>query len=115
LIALRAAHPALWSLAFESLDSTDSSVYAYLRSVEGDAVLLVANFGGEATAEYALSATGLSLAPGRYLVTDLLAASEGASPSPLTVEPDGSVSGYQPLPELPSSGALVLQLAPAGQ
>ena len=116
LITLRAAHPALRSLAFESLESAGRSVYAYLRSVEGDAVLVVVNFGAEATAEYALSSSALSLPPGRYNVTDLSAGrGEVASPSPLTVEPDGSISTYQPLPELEAQSALVLQLLPEGQ
>jgi glycosidase len=112
LIALRAAHPALRSLAYQGLESADRSVHAYLRFVEGDAVLVVLNFGDEATAHYALGSPAISLLPGRYKATDLMTGGEVA---PLMVEQDGSISTYQPLPELPARGALVLQLVAEGQ
>ncbi|MEJ2736741.1 MAG: alpha-amylase family glycosyl hydrolase [Anaerolineae bacterium] len=107
LIALRTAHPALRSLAFQPLESAERSLYAYLRHVEGDAILVVLNFGDSVATEVNLGIGESSLPAGGYAAVDLLS---GEQVAPLTVDPDGGVRGYEPLTELPARRALILHL-----
>ncbi len=108
LVALRHAHPSLRSRAFQAAESTDGSIYAYLRHAEGEMVLVVLNLGAGVASEYALNLADTSLDPGPYTAIDLLTGTEAAL---LGVESNGAINGYQPLPELPARSALVLQLA----
>ena len=107
LIGLRGAHPALRSLNFQPFESAERFLYAYLRHVGGDAILVVLNFGDSVATEVSLGAAKSPLPPGHYAAVDLLS---GEQIAPLTVEAGGGVSRYEPLPELPARSALVLQL-----
>ena len=109
LIALRNGHPALRGFAFQPAESSHPSLYAYLRYVEAEAILVVLNLGNKSTNEYAVNMRSSSLSEGRYVVVDLLTGTEAA---PLVVEAGGAFNGYQPLSELPAHSALVLRLDP---
>ncbi len=112
LIAARNNHAALRGLGFQALESGAAKVYAYLRHVPDEAILVVVNFDDEATSEYALSLDDAPLVAGRYAAVDLLTGTEVA---PLLVEADRAIGGYQPFPELAPQDAVVLQLTDEGR
>jgi glycosidase len=109
LIILRRTHPALGVGGFSPVDSAGHRVYAFLRHVPDEQVLVVINFEDKAATDYALSLAEGSLSPGGYTVMDLLTGLEAA---PLTVAEGGGFEGYLPLPELPARNALILGLVP---
>ncbi len=109
LIALRRTHPALGFGDYLPVDSADSRVYAFLRQVPGEQLLVIVNLGPNPAADYGLSLRNGPLAPGTYTATDLLAAARAVS---LTVDAGGSFGGYQPRAELPGQSALILHLVP---
>jgi alpha-amylase len=112
LIAARNNHAALRGLGFQALESGAAKVYAYLRHVPDEAILVVVNFDDEATSEYALSLDDAPLVAGRYAAVDLLT---GTGVAPLLVEADRAIGGYQPFPELAPQDAVVLQLTDEGR
>lgn len=95
LIQLHTARPALAQGSFTTLTAEgETGVAAFLRVAEGDAVLVVINFGTEEVSGVQLSAAGSDLAAGRYTAAPLLGEETGAA---LTVGEGGPIAGYTPL------------------
>ncbi|MCO6449349.1 MAG: DUF3459 domain-containing protein [Caldilineales bacterium] len=105
MIRLRQTHPSLRVGELIPVKSEPTSVYAYLRHVEGETVLALLNLGDEAVSDYALS-----LANGPL--------TNASDPQPLFGEGEvtapalndaGGFNSYRPLPELaPQSAAIIL-------
>lgn len=108
LIALRNEHPALMVGDYVKVDSGGQPVYAFLREVQGETLLVVINLNREAISDYALSVDSTPLT-GTVHAVDLLGGVEIASP---VLNASGGFSDYKPLDELPPRMGLVIQLNP---
>jgi alpha-amylase len=110
LIHLHSARPALATGSFTPLSAEGHpSVAAFLRVAEGDAALVVINFGAEELSGVTLSAAASDLAPGSYQAEPLLGEEAGAV---LTAGEGGTIEGYAPLPVLAPQTGYVFGLAP---
>lgn len=109
LIALRNNHVALRTGALVMLESGNSSVLAFLRVAPQERVLVVINLGDAPVTDYALQLAASDLR-GAFTPVSLLEPGLGA---PLTFDPAGAVTGYQPTPELAGARAYIYQLQPA--
>lgn len=108
LIHLRAAHPALGSGEFVPLKTSDDAAVAYLRRVDGQTVLVLANLGSQPLSGVALSSAGAVFPAGRYVGKPLLG---GTEPVPLRVVNDGRLREWAPLAELKPFESHVIELA----
>lgn len=106
LIGLRNAYEAMRVGDTYLVESDHDAVYAILRYVEGEAVLVVVNLAVEPVGDYGLT---LSAGPLGAVsnVEALLGEGELVVPD---VTPGGGFSYYRPLPELPARGSLILLL-----
>ncbi len=93
LIHLRKQNEALAVGRLIPLTSGDPHVAAYLRRAGSDAVLVVANLGGEPAAGIAIASADSVLPAGTYMPRSLLGGPGGA---PLRVSPDGRIRAYAP-------------------
>jgi alpha-amylase len=108
LIHLRATNPALARGELVPLESSDSTVVAYLR--RGDRpVLVVANLGGSSAERVTLASAPGALPPGGYSARPLLGT---AAVAPLRVTGDGRITGYLPAGRLAPREFRILELAP---
>ncbi len=106
LIHLRDDYPALHGGVQKPVRSTAPAVYAYLRHVGLEDILVVANFSGSAVSDYRLSTTGSPIPPGSYFTRMLLGT---GTPASIIVDGHGGFSDYQPLPTLaPRTGYVIL-------
>lgn len=108
LIRLRADHPALRGITLILVESNSSAVYAYIRSGDGETLLIVVNLSSKPVTDYALTLLDSSLP---LLHSASLLFGEGQS-APLTSNNAGGFEDYKPLPELPPYAALVILLEP---
>lgn len=109
LVRLRNEHAALRIGKPYFLEIDPAPVYALLRASPEEAVLVVLNLGKEPLREYNLTLKSGPL-QGRYRVVGLLGEGEF---SDLEANSEGGFDEYLPLPELPPSARLILQLQPA--
>lgn len=106
LIHLRSAHEALSVGDFVQIETDHPQVYAYLRRAGGEAMLVVANLGGEPVDQYHLAINGRELRRvGR--VQELLHGVEAVAP-PRASGP--GTQGYQPIGTLRAKTGYVLSL-----
>jgi glycosidase len=110
LIHLRGAQSALSGGALVPLQSTDSSVAAYVRTDGERPVLVVANLSDTPRAGVRISTGASGLRPGRYVRTDLL---RGGAASPVNVARNGGISAFVPVATLAPLEAYVFELASA--
>ncbi|HYJ79772.1 MAG TPA: alpha-amylase family glycosyl hydrolase, partial [Longimicrobiaceae bacterium] len=108
LIHLRTATPALGWGDFASLGTGNGAALAYLRRVDGQAVLVLANLGGERLSGVELASAQRVLPAGRYTATPL---EGGGSASTVRVRGDGKVAGWSPVAALEPFAVHVLELS----
>jgi alpha-amylase len=109
MMNLRAVTPALTQGDIVPLDAGNDAVVAYLRRMDKQIVLVVANLGATPLGNVALRSNGGAVTRGRYAVRSLLGGRAAAS---LTIGADGRIAGYVPLPELSARRAYVFALRP---
>lgn len=107
LIHLRAANDALGAGELVPLSATSDAVAAYLRRIEGRAVLVVVNLGAARLAGVRLSSHDRALPPGGYVLRGLL---DGPSGSRLSIGAAGRLRDYAPLPSLAPMTAYLWEL-----
>lgn len=106
LIHLRSEHAALRLGIRTPLQSSKNEVYAYLRHLEGEDILVLLNFSGQAIDDYQLTLSESDIAAGVYSPCDLL---NDAKVAELTVDVNGGFSNYQPVSLLePHEGYIIL-------
>ena len=105
LIRARAELPALRHGEIVPAIPSDAKVYAALRVTEDETVLMLVNL-----AEAPLSGVTLEWAesPLRGTLQPSVILGEG-QPAPLTVNDQGGVEGYLPLPELPANSTIIVR------
>ena len=108
LIHLRGAIPALAGGALVPMQSTDSSVAAFIRTDGDRPVLVVANLADTPRAGVRISTGASGLRPGRYVGTDLL---RGGAGSPVNVARDGGIRAFVAVATLAPLEAYVFELA----
>jgi len=94
LMHLRQATEALATGRLIPLSTASPQVTAYLRRAGNQAMLVVANLGGEPVSGVTISSGDGALRPGRYVPRNLLGVRRGAA---LSVSPAGRVERYRPL------------------
>jgi alpha-amylase len=107
LIVLRKAEVSLRRGAYKSIDTGNNGVYAYMRSSGSDVIFTVLNMTNTAQNNVALSVGGTSIPGGSYKLSNLLNASQVATP--VTVS-GGNVSGWVPYASIPAGGSYILKL-----
>lgn len=106
LIHLRNNHVALRRGELVPLESTCRPVYGFLRHFEGESILVLLNFAAREQTGCTFSLPAGNLAPGDYLVRELLTDVEAVR---LTVDASGGFSNYAPLETLaPREGYILL-------
>ncbi|HLF89600.1 MAG TPA: DUF3459 domain-containing protein, partial [Anaerolineales bacterium] len=108
LIALRNEHPALMVGDYVKVDSDSQQVYAFVREVPGETVLVVINLNREPVSDYSLMLESLPFS-GTVQATDLLGGVAIASP---VFDENGGATGYKLLAEIPPRIGLVILLQP---
>jgi glycosidase len=108
LIHLHIGTPALAHGSFAALKSSSPSVAAFVRQAQGQAVLVVLNFGRQPVASPTLALAQSDLPVGSYQPQSLLG--DSAAAAPLTVGAGGAIAGYTPLPALPARTGYVFML-----
>ena len=108
LIHLRMDYPALQVGDLWLVQSSSNQVYALLRHLEGEAVLVVVNLGSEAVSGYTLRLDEGPL--GEVTAAELLLG-EGEVTVPV-VNPSGGFEPYQPLAELAPYESVLIRLSP---
>jgi glycosidase len=109
LIHLRTNHPALQTGEYSPVDSKDEHILAFLRSNAEENVLVVINLSGESASDYDLTLEEGALL-GNYQAI-LLYGGE-AELLQLAANAAGGFDSYQPAPEIPASGTIIIQLQP---
>lgn len=107
LIRLRAGDEALRVGAFVPLDADQPQVLAYLRHSGGSVTLVVANMGLREATDVALTSGGGALPAGAYAPVEVLA---GARAQATSVDEEGRLVGYVPLPSLAPRTAYVIRM-----
>lgn len=106
LIQLRMGYPELRAGDLWLVKSSSNQVYAFLRHLEGEAVLVVVNLGGAPVSGYTLRLDEGPL--GEVTAVELLLG-EGQVGIP-AVNPSGGFEPYQPLAELAPYASLLIRL-----
>ncbi|MGH7638096.1 MAG: alpha-amylase family glycosyl hydrolase [Gemmatimonadaceae bacterium] len=107
LIHLRSEKPALANGMLIPLETSDSSVVAYVRTDSARPVLVIANLAEAPKTGVRVSSRLSGLAPGRHLATDLLG---GTSGQRLSVGRGGILAAQVPVPTLAALQAYVFEL-----
>ena len=108
LIRLRQEQAALRAGDMALVEGGSNKVYAFLRRVDDEAVLVVVNLSSEPVEEYALALEQGALGDA---VSATLLLGEGEVSAPV-VKAGGGFEGYKPLPALPPRSSTVVRLAP---
>lgn len=107
LIHLRNDHPALQTGGYSPVDSQSNHILAYLRNNQDDLDLVVINLSEQPVSEYALTLANGALS-GRYQAS-LLYGTDAKLPD-LESSAGGGFDAYQPRPEIPGEGILIIHL-----
>jgi alpha-amylase len=108
LIHLRADNPAIGHGALIPLETSDSSVAAFLRQDGDRTVLVVANLSEHARHRVALATLDMVLPRGTYYPRNLLGREKGAT---LLVGSNGRIGSYRPLVSLEPLTGYVFELS----
>lgn len=108
LIQLRVKVPALTSGDYRPINTGSSRIYAAVREMEGQSILIVMNLGNKPVSDYSID-LDLILPAGTYTAAPLLG--EGIM-APVTLDAGGEMADYKPVDELPANARLILELLP---
>jgi hypothetical protein len=89
------------------LQTSDSSVVAFIRGDPERPVLVIANLSEAARPGVRISTGNAGIAPGRYAGVDLLASASGPG---LNVARNGGVASHVPLPTIAPLTAHIIEL-----
>jgi alpha-amylase len=107
LIALRNEHAALRIGDLINVETSDRTLYAYLRQYEGETLLVLVNLGGPISGyrlDYGAGDLPDNLSADLLLGDGVVVAPEGNG--------RGGFNNYQPLPELPARSSWIIRLTP---
>ena len=107
LIHARKQHIALRVGEMQLINTGNNALYSILRSSPEESVLALINLSGETISDYKLSLKNSTLKEGDYQAIPILGEGEFAN---LTFDTLGGFTDYQPLPEIPAYGVMILQL-----
>lgn len=107
LIHLRNTHPALRHGAYLPVEADNAAVFAFLRHLDGETMLVVVNVSDAAVSDYGLSLDASALR-GRHRSAEVL---HGASSADLRLNRQGGFRGYQPVETLSPHTGYVVRLS----
>jgi glycosidase len=108
LIHIRNNHAALRVGRYYAIDTGNQAIFASLRVSREEAILVLINLSSKPISDYTLNLNSSPLV-GNYIPAPLLDVGTFAAPA---ITPKGGFENYQPLPELPAYGRVILQLQP---
>lgn len=109
LIRLRASHPALRTGAISIIQTGNPHLYAALRALPDENLVVIANLSNAPISDYSLVLISSALPAGSFSANPIFGA---ASVSQITVTDGGGFSNFQPLAPIPAFTTLVLSLSP---
>jgi alpha-amylase len=109
LVHLHTTNPALGHGNFTPLEASNTSVAAFVRQADAEAVLVVLNFDKQPVAGATLTLARSDLAVGSYQLQPLLGGKPAAT---LTVGADGALASYVPLATLAPRTGYIFKLVP---
>jgi glycosidase len=112
LIHLRSSNPALASGRMIALETNSPAVVAFVRRIQEQVVLVVANLGSDALANVRIRAESGAIPAGEYVPEALFGGDTAAA---FQVEPDGSIRGYFPFEVLGPKSAHLFALRRASR
>ena len=113
LIAVRKAEKSLRRGGYQTVGTSSTGVYAFMRTYGSEVTFVVLNLAASAQTNVALSVSGTAIPGGSYALNNLLNGSQTANS--LTVA-GGNISNWVPFASIPANGFYVLKLnnGPAG-
>ena len=108
LIQLRNQHAALRIGNYIPVEADNRFLLSFLRVSQGETILVIINLGKDPATGYQLSLTKGPLS-GKYRVASLLDEGKFILPQ---INAQGGFDTYQPIPEIPANGCIILQLQP---
>jgi len=112
LIHLRSSNPALGSGRMIALETNSPAVVAFVRRIQEQVVLVIANLGADALANVRIRAESGAIPAGEYVPEALFGGDTAAA---FQVEPDGSIRGYFPFEVLRPKSAHLFALRRASR
>ncbi len=109
MVQARVASAALRRGTYHTLKATNSSIYAFLRRFEGDAVVAVHNLRSGTVGGWTLSALASQLPAGDYDAVDLVT---GEELNGVTIGTNGTLAGWGPQAVLLGYESLLVRLTP---
>jgi alpha-amylase len=107
LVHLNTEHPALGHGSFTPLVASSGNVAAFLRQADGEAILVVLNFGQQPVTKATLTLAQSELASGSYQLQPLLGEQPAAA---LTIGAGGALTDYAPLETLAPRTGYIFKL-----
>jgi len=107
LIAIRNQHAALRVGETSVIRSTNSALYAILRTSLEETILVIINLSGSAVSNYSLSLDESPLGAGTYRSYSLMGPDSSAKPA---ISSDGGFTDYTPLSKIQPYTTIILQL-----
>jgi alpha-amylase len=108
LLRIRAQEPALGYGDTFLVEADDPAVYALLRSIQGENILVLINLSDEPVTDYSLTLEEGPLS-GNYELAPLYGSEAFAS---IIANPQGGFDAYQPIPTLSANGRYIYMLQP---
>ncbi len=107
LILARNQHIALRVGDFQVINTGNDALYSFLRVSAEESVMVLINLKNEPITDYFLSLIDSRLKAGKYQPIPIVGMGEF---SPVTFNPQGGFTSYQPLPQIPAFSVMILQL-----
>ncbi len=107
LISLRNSHPALQTGDLLLLSTNDQGLFACLRTMSNESMLILVNLSGSPIRNYQLSLASSTLPQGEYTPISLLDETELAE---LIVLEKGQILNYVPALEIPPYASIIMEL-----
>jgi hypothetical protein len=108
LIAIRNRHSALRTGSLTLINANNSAVYAALRMDGNESLLVLANLQNRPITDYDLALSNSNLSSGSASLTTIFGTGNFSG---LTINANGSISNFKPLPQIPSYGMYILKIS----
>lgn len=108
LIKWRHAYEPLRKGYYMPVDANNSNILAYARIWNDEAIITANNFTANSTGNISLSMAGTDLSAGTYFAYDLMS---GTDLGTITIESDGSFSGFTPNVTLGTRESIIIRLS----
>jgi len=109
LIQIRLEQDALKKGTYQAVSSSLANVYSFIREYDDEVVFLMINFSANEVTDLVINAESTNLAPGEYVITDLLGQLEFTDN--LIIGNSGEIENWSPLSSLSARNTCILKLS----